>query len=132
VRIFGSVARGEDNGAGDVDLLVDFDPEAKPLDLVELVCDLEDVLGVKVEVGTPALLRTFLRDEVLAFVLALSGLSLCRLGGMVAEGEDSYLSFSTKIAPDKYNQVGLAMYELPNMAFAWILFLLRPRLKAPA
>jgi hypothetical protein len=71
VRIFGSVARGEDNGAGDVDLLVDFDPEAKPLDLVELVCDLEDVLGVKVEVGTPALLRTFLRDEVLAEAIAL-------------------------------------------------------------
>jgi hypothetical protein len=41
----------------------------------------------------------------------------------------SYLSFSTKIAPGKYNQVGLAMYELPNMIFAWLLFLLRPRSK---
>ena len=30
-------------------------------------------------------------------------------------GRASYLSFSTKIAPGKYNQVGLAMYELPNM-----------------
>ena len=51
---------------------------------------------------------------------------------MVAEGDDSYLSFSTKIAPGKYNQVGLAMYELPNMLLAWILFLLRPRSKRSA
>jgi len=29
------------------------------------------VLGVKVEVGTPALLRAFLRDEVLAEAIAL-------------------------------------------------------------
>ena len=71
VRIFGNVARGEENGVGDVDLLVDLDLEAKPLDLVELGCDLEDVLGVKVEVGTPALLRAFLRDEVLAEAIAL-------------------------------------------------------------
>ena len=48
---------------------------------------------------------------------------------MVAEGDDSYLSFSTKIEPGKYNQVGLAMYELPNMIIAWVLFLLRPRAK---
>ena len=39
----------------------------------------------------------------------------------------AYLSFSTKVAPGKYNQVGLAMYELPNMIVAVILFLLRPR-----
>jgi hypothetical protein len=71
VRIFGSVARGEDSGTSDVDLLVDLDPEASPLDLLELGCDLEDVLGVKVEVGTPALLRAFLRDEVLAEAIAL-------------------------------------------------------------
>ena len=46
---------------------------------------------------------------------------------MIVEGESTYLSFSTAIAPGQYNQVGLAMYELPNMIFAWILFLLRPR-----
>jgi len=71
------------------------------------------------------------RDSALGFfVLALSGLSLCRLGGMVAEGETTYLSFSTKIAPGKYNQVGLAMYELPNMILAWALYLLRPHRRA--
>jgi predicted nucleotidyltransferase len=71
VRIFASVARGEDNGTSDVDRLVDLDPEAKPLDLLEFACDLEDVLGVKVDVGTPALLCAFLRDEVLAEAVVL-------------------------------------------------------------
>ena len=89
--------------------------------------------GLQMAIGTAALVGATQkkhRDSALGFfVLALSGLSLCRLGGMVAEGDDSYLSFSTKIAPGKYNQVGLAMYELPNMIFAWILFLLRPRSK---
>ena len=46
---------------------------------------------------------------------------------MIVEGESTYLSFSTAIAPGQYNQVGLAMYEFPNMIFAWVLFLLRPR-----
>jgi len=46
---------------------------------------------------------------------------------MVAEGESTYLSFSTKIEPGRYNQVGLAMYELPNIFLAWLLLLLRPR-----
>jgi hypothetical protein len=37
---------------------------------------------------------------------SVSALSLCRLGRMVTEGDPSYLSFSTQIAPGKYNQVG--------------------------
>ena len=87
--------------------------------------------GLQMAIGTAALVgatRDKHRDSALGFfVLALSGLSLCRLGGMVAEGETSYLSFSTKITPGKYNQVGLAMYELPNMIIACILFVVRPR-----
>jgi predicted nucleotidyltransferase len=71
VRVFGSVARGEDNDASDIDLLVDLEPEARPLDLLELGCDLEDELGVKVEIGTPESLRPFLRAEVLAEAVAL-------------------------------------------------------------
>jgi len=68
------------------------------------------------------------RDSpLLFFLLALTGLAACRLAGMIVEGESTYLSFGTTIAPGKYNQVGLAMYELPNMILAWALFLLRPR-----
>ena len=87
--------------------------------------------GLQMAIGTAALIgaaRGRHRDSALGFfVLALSGLSICRWGGMVAEGESSYLSFSTKIEPGRYNQVGLAMYELPNMFLAWLLLLLRPR-----
>ena len=71
VRVFGSVARGEDAPDSDIDLLVDLDPMANPLDLLELGCDLEDELGVKVDIGTPSSLRSFLRDKVLAEAIAL-------------------------------------------------------------
>ncbi len=71
VRVFGSVARGEDRPESGVDLLVDVDEQATPFDLFELGCDLEDELGVAVDVGAPASLRPFLRDEVLAEALPL-------------------------------------------------------------
>jgi hypothetical protein len=87
--------------------------------------------GLQMAIGVFALIGAFHsrhRDSAfLFFVLALTGLALCRLAGMVVEGERTYLSFGTTIAPGQYNQVGLAMYELPNMVFAWVLFLLRPR-----
>jgi hypothetical protein len=90
--------------------------------------------GLQMAIGLFALLGVFkpkYRDAALVFfVIALTGLSLCRLGGMIAEGESSYLSFSTSISPGRYNQTGLAMYELPNMVFAWVLLLLRPRVDA--
>jgi hypothetical protein len=71
VRVFGSVVRGGDTADSDVDLLVDMDPTASPLDLLALGCDLEDALGVKVDIGTPKTLRRFLRDEVLAEAVPL-------------------------------------------------------------
>ena len=88
--------------------------------------------GLQMAIGIFALLGAFrpkYRDAVLVFfVLALTGLAACRFGGMIAEGDRSYLSFSVSgISPGRYNQTGLAMYELPNMIFAWALLLLRPR-----
>ena len=87
--------------------------------------------GLQMAIGVFALVGAFRarhRDSALVFfVLALTGLSLCRLAGMALEGERTYLSFTSAIAPGQYNQVGLAMYELPNMILAWLLFLLRPR-----
>lgn len=66
VRVFGSVVRAEDSPQSDVDFLVDFDNDAKPLDVLALGAALEDELGVKVDVCTPQGLRDFVRDEVLA------------------------------------------------------------------
>ena len=45
---------------------------------------------------------------------------------MITEGRSSYLAFSTTIRPGTYNQVGLAMYELPNCILAWVLHLAGP------
>lgn len=65
IRIFGSVARGDDNPDSDIDLLVDFAPEASLLDLVGLQQDAEALLGRRVDVVTPDGISPFLRDRIL-------------------------------------------------------------------
>lgn len=50
VRLFGSLARGEDRPGSDVDLLVDFDPGSSLFDLIRLRRELEELLGVPVDV----------------------------------------------------------------------------------
>lgn len=66
VRIFGSVARGDDKSDSDIDLLVDFDPERSLYDLVGLKMDVETLLGRRADVVTEASLSIFLRDRILA------------------------------------------------------------------
>lgn len=65
VRIFGSVARGEDNENSDVDFLVDMEAGRNLLDRIGLMQDLEDLLGRKVDVATVKVLRDFCRDRIL-------------------------------------------------------------------
>ena len=65
LRIFGSVARGEANAASDLDLLVSWEPGRSLLDHAGLVQDLQDLLGVKVHVGTEKSLHWYVRDRVL-------------------------------------------------------------------
>ena len=50
VRIFGSVARGEQVQNSDLDVLVDFEPGRSLLDLSGFGLALEDLLGCKVDV----------------------------------------------------------------------------------
>lgn len=52
-RVFGSVARGEDEDASDLDLLVDPGTEITFYDLACLQSELEAVLGCKVDITTP-------------------------------------------------------------------------------
>lgn len=65
VRLFGSLARGEDTTDSDVDLLVTLGPGSRPLDLLSLACDAEEILGVRVDVGTVENLRPEVRQVAL-------------------------------------------------------------------
>ena len=66
VRVFGSVARGTDREGSDLDLLVDVDASATLFTLAGLERALHDLLGVGVDVRTPAEISHFIRERVLA------------------------------------------------------------------
>ena len=57
VAIFGSVARGDECPLSDIDFLVEFEPGVRPIELLVLGAELEEVLGVKVDVATAGSLR---------------------------------------------------------------------------
>ncbi|MBI4505153.1 MAG: nucleotidyltransferase family protein [Chloroflexi bacterium] len=65
VRVFGSVARGDEDAASDLDLLVDLEPGRSLFDLGGLLMDIEELLGCRVDVVTEAGLRPRLRERVL-------------------------------------------------------------------
>lgn len=71
VRVFGSVARGEDTESSDVDLLVDLDDGVGLVALAGLVRELSDLLDVGVDVVPAAQLKQTIRDEVLAGAVPL-------------------------------------------------------------
>jgi predicted nucleotidyltransferase len=66
VRLFGSVARGDDHPGSDLDLLVDMESGRSLLDLVGLGQDLEDLLNRKVDVLTDTSVHPALRAKILA------------------------------------------------------------------
>jgi len=65
VRVFGSAARGETNEKSDIDFLVDLEPGRSLLDLGGLWWELNELLGVKVDVVTERGLRERIRERVL-------------------------------------------------------------------
>jgi predicted nucleotidyltransferase len=65
VRVFGSVARGEANENSDLDLLVAWEPGRSLMDHAGLVQDLQELLGMKVHVGTEKSLHWYVRDRIL-------------------------------------------------------------------
>jgi predicted nucleotidyltransferase len=65
-RVFGSVLRGTDREGSDLDLLVDALPGATLFDLGGLQGELETLLGIQVDVLTPADLPSGFRAQVLA------------------------------------------------------------------
>ncbi len=65
IRVYGSVARGQATASSDLDLLVEWEADRSLLDIVGLKQDLEDLLGVTVDIGSERGLHWFIRDEVL-------------------------------------------------------------------
>jgi predicted nucleotidyltransferase len=65
IRVYGSVARGQATEQSDLDLLVEWEPDRSLLDVVGLKQDLEDLLGVTVDIGSERGLHWFIRDQVL-------------------------------------------------------------------
>ena len=65
IRVFGSVARGEQHSGSDIDFLVDFEPGRSLIDLTGLLLDLQDVLHCKVDVVSGRGLKPRLAAEVM-------------------------------------------------------------------
>jgi len=65
IRIFGSVARGEERPASDLDLLVDFEPGRSLIDYVGLIQDLREYLGYDVDVVTEKGLNSHIREIIM-------------------------------------------------------------------
>jgi uncharacterized protein len=68
LSLFGSTARDEAHEHSDVDLLVEFDPDARVglFAFVALQRTLADILGTRIDLATPAALRPEMREQILS------------------------------------------------------------------
>jgi hypothetical protein len=71
VRVFGSVARGEARPESDIDFLVEMEDGRSLLDLGGLLMDLQDLLGVDVDLVTVNGLHLRMKDQVMQEAVAL-------------------------------------------------------------
>lgn len=65
VRVFGSVARRQTTEASDLDLLVRFEPGRSLMDHGMLIEDLQELLGINVDVVSEGGMRARFRDRIL-------------------------------------------------------------------
>ena len=65
IRVFGSVARGEADEKSDVDFLVEMEAHRSLLDVVALIQDLEDLLGLPVHIVEAEAVHWYIRNRVL-------------------------------------------------------------------
>jgi hypothetical protein len=71
VGVFGSVATGEAGPRSDIDLLVTMDEDRSLLDVSALTLDLQDLLGVKVDVVSDDSIYWLLRRRIMKEVQPL-------------------------------------------------------------
>jgi predicted nucleotidyltransferase len=65
VRIFGSVARGEAGPDSDIDFLVEMEKGRSLMDRAGLQLELEELLGLRVDVATERSLKARVRDRII-------------------------------------------------------------------
>ncbi len=65
-RVFGSVARGEDTDASDLDLLIDTTATTSLFNVAAMELDLERLLGIPVHVTTSGALRGAILTRVMS------------------------------------------------------------------
>ena len=65
IRVFGSVATGENRPDSDVDILVDLDSGRTIFDLAGFLGDLRDLLGTEVDVVESRSIHPYIRSRVL-------------------------------------------------------------------
>jgi len=71
IRVFGSVARGDEHQGSDIDLLVDVDDGVGLVGLAGTARELSDLLGVPVDVVPADSLKRAIRADLLAEVVPL-------------------------------------------------------------
>ena len=65
IKVFGSVARGEDSDTSDIDFLVELEEGRSLFDLGGLLMDLRDALQCEVDIVTTGSLRAPSKERVL-------------------------------------------------------------------
>jgi uncharacterized protein len=71
IRIFGSVARGDDRPDSDIDILIDQQRRWSLFEHVGMMQDLEDLLNCKVDLATADALRAKIKDRIFKDAIAL-------------------------------------------------------------
>ena len=68
LSLFGSSLRDDFSPESDVDILVEFDPEARVglMKLAGMESELSEIIGRKVDLNTPGFISKYFRDKVLA------------------------------------------------------------------
>ena len=66
LRVFGSAARDQDHEGSDLDLLIDMPAGTSLLQIVGLQLDIQDALGIKVDLCTERELHPALKPRILA------------------------------------------------------------------
>jgi len=64
IEIFGSYARGEQKETSDLDVIVEFEKRKSLLELVGIEQELEDALGIKVDLLTEASISPYLMEKI--------------------------------------------------------------------